>query len=128
MKQKIIDLHSHTTASDGSLTPNELIKLACEKGLTAIAITDHDTVDGLEEAYNCIKEGNDIELIAGVEVSADHHGEIHILGYFVNYKDDAFKDSLNELKKIRDMRNECLIEKFKEHNIEIKYECKDLVI
>ena len=122
MKQKIIDLHSHTTASDGSLSPSDLVLLANNKGLSALAITDHDTVSGIKEAIEKAAELGDIEVIPGVEISADYSGEIHILGYFLNIHDKDLKSSLEDLRRIRDLRNSGMIKKFEKHNIKITIE------
>jgi predicted metal-dependent phosphoesterase TrpH len=78
----MIDLHSHTTKSDGSLSPRELVELARRKGLTTLAITDHDTLEGYDEAIPFAREAS-LDLICGVELSTKFHGQtIHVLGYF----------------------------------------------
>lgn len=99
---KLIDLHTHSTASDGSMSPRELVRHAKESGLAAVAITDHDTIDGVEEALD---EGAKIgiEVIAGVETSVDFNPEMHILGYFFG---DTFKNLEHTLEKLRLSRNE----------------------
>ncbi|MGM0437568.1 MAG: PHP domain-containing protein [Bacillota bacterium] len=96
-----VDLHIHTTASDGSLSPKTVVKKAKKLNYNAISITDHDTIKGLEEA---IKTGNeiDLEVIPGIEFNTKFNGyEVHILGYFINYKN---KKLLNETKKIQNSR------------------------
>ena len=84
---KTIDLHIHTTASDGSFTPIELVDYAVKKKLSAIAITDHDTMGGIQEAMDYIRESHlSLELIPGMEVSTSsptHPYGIHILAYFI---------------------------------------------
>ena len=116
-----IDLHTHSTASDGSMSPRELVRHAKESGLSAIAITDHDTIDGVEEALD---EGAKlgIEVLAGVEVSVDFEPEMHILGYFFgsNYKNIA--PTLVKLKKSRDERNPKMVEKLKSLGFDITME------
>jgi predicted metal-dependent phosphoesterase TrpH len=116
---RMIDLHLHTTASDGSLSPSELVERANERGLKVISITDHDTVDGLAEGRKKAKDLG-IEFINGIEISCDWLGkEVHILGYFLNCEDEKF---LNELKKLRDIRidrNIKMIEKLNKNRIEI---------
>jgi len=99
---KYADLHTHTTASDGSLTPSELVELARDVGLAAVSVTDHDTVDGLEEALTA-GERNGVEVIAGVEISVDFKTEMHILGYFPG---KAYKGIVNVLERLREIRNE----------------------
>ncbi len=117
-----IDLHSHTIASDGTLTPGELIKLAKKQGLKAIAITDHDTVDGIEEAMAVAEEIGGIEVIPGVEVSADYFGEIHILGYLMDIHDSTLQGRLTKLRKIRNRRNHKMIERFQKRGIDLSLE------
>ena len=93
----MIDLHTHSTYSDGTYSPKQLIEEAYKKGLKAIAITDHDTIEGIKYAKN-IAEDLDIELINGIEFSADYKGiEIHILGYFLDIEN---KELLNLLKDL----------------------------
>jgi len=89
---KTIDLHIHTTISDGTYTPEELIDYAVEKGLAAVAITDHDTMGGIQEAANYIKENNlPLELIPGMEVSTNSSLSffgIHILAFFIDKQEN----------------------------------------
>ncbi|MDO4690893.1 MAG: PHP domain-containing protein, partial [Fusobacterium sp.] len=78
-----VDLHIHTTESDGSLSPKEIVEMAVKKNMKAIAITDHDNVNGLEEA-NFYAKLNNLELVNGIEFSCSSSGnEVHILGYFL---------------------------------------------
>lgn len=80
------DLHTHTNYSDGKFTPQELVRKAKLAGLSYLAITDHDNVDGLDEAIEIGKEVG-VEIVPGVELSSDYKGrEVHILGYFFDYK------------------------------------------
>jgi len=82
----MIDLHMHSTASDGTLTPTELVEEARKSGLKVMALTDHDTLDGIEEAKNKAKELG-IEFINGIEFSTEYNErEVHILGYFLDEK------------------------------------------
>src|SRR5690606_28765313 len=96
---KFIDLHTHSTVSDGTMTPSELVRHAKKSGLSAIALTDHDTIDGVDEA---MKEGKSagIEVIAGVEISADFapHSEMHLLGYFFDGNHKNITSLLERLK------------------------------
>ena len=81
----VVDLHLHTLASDGRLTPTELVRLAAGRGLRTIAVTDHDTTDGLAEAFDAAKEFPGVRIIPGIELSADVPGdEVHVLGYFID--------------------------------------------
>lgn len=96
-----IDLHIHTTASDGLYTPAEVVEMACAAGLRVVSICDHDTVDGLAEAFRAA-EGTDLELIPGVEVSADADGlEVHILGYFVDQGNSELRTALARFRESR---------------------------
>jgi len=93
-----IDLHLHTLASDGRLTPTELIELVAKQGLKTISITDHDSTEGLAEAYEAANEFPGMRIIPGIEMSADIPGdEVHILGYFLEYTDADFQTKLTEL-------------------------------
>ncbi len=95
------DLHTHTTASDGTLPPRALVREAARAHLTALAVTDHDSVDGVGEA---VEEGArwGIELVPGVELSADVPGtEVHVLGYFVDWHDPVFAQLLRRLRQGR---------------------------
>ena len=106
-----VDLHLHTTRSDGTMSPSEVVQYASYKGLRAIAITDHDTVCGNEEA---ILEGRrlGVEVIPGVELSILFHpGEFHLLGYFVDYRNREFHSSLSLLRERRRQRNPQIITK-----------------
>jgi len=118
---KTIDLHVHSTYSDGTLTPEELVILAKKQGLSAMALTDHDTIVGVAEAVEAGSKYN-IEIIPGIELSAAYGSkEIHIVGLYVDYKDKAFNDALEQLRDIRNERNIKIIEKFKEKGIKISF-------
>lgn len=118
---KRIDLHTHSTASDGSMSPRELVRHAKESGLLAMAITDHDTIDGVEEALD---EGArlGIEVIAGVEISVDFDPEMHILGYFFGNSYKNFEPILKKLRLSRDERNPKMIEKLQSLGFDITLE------
>ncbi|WP_025026660.1 PHP domain-containing protein [Caldalkalibacillus mannanilyticus] len=119
---KRIDLHTHTTASDGKCSPKENVMLAEERGLQAIAITDHDTVGGIQEALQAA-EHLSVEVIPGIEVSTLIEGtEIHVLGYFIDFENEAFNSELAKLRKTRNLRNEMMVEKLQELGIEITIE------
>lgn len=109
-----IDLHVHTNASDGSLSPKELVDYAISKNLYAIAITDHDTIAGVEEAINYSNlinsTINKLKVIPGVELSAAYNGQdIHILGLNIDYNNQYFKDKLIEFRNLRNARNEKML-------------------
>lgn len=119
---ELIDLHVHSNASDGTYTPSEVVQLAAQKGLKAIALTDHDTIDGLPEAQNAAAR-LPIEVIPGIELSCVYHKEeIHILGFFVDPADPYFGAEINKLKKIREKRNKEMIRRFQTAGINITME------
>jgi len=116
---RYVDLHSHTTASDGVHAPSESVKLAAQVGLSALAITDHDTVAGIEEAMEAGKKLG-IEIVPGVEVSTVANGQdIHILGYYIDYRDKLFLQRLKQLRDTRDRRNEMMIEKLQQLGLDV---------
>lgn len=106
------DLHLHTTGSDGRLTPSQLVKLAKSLGLKVIAVTDHDSVGGLPEALLEAVKDPQIVVIPGVEINTDlPDGELHMLGYFIDYKDREFVASLERIRESRLGRAKKMIEK-----------------
>ncbi|MFQ7054502.1 MAG: PHP domain-containing protein [Clostridium fessum] len=99
---QLIDLHVHSTASDGTLTPTEVTNLALQCGLTAYALTDHDTVDGVAEAMQAA-ENTSLTVIPGAEFSSPYEGkEIHILGLYLN---PHCPELLSALRQVREIRN-----------------------
>lgn len=117
-----IDLHVHSNKSDGTLSPREVVRLAKENNLKAIALTDHDTVAGVKEA---IEEGNEIgvEIIPGIEISADFNGgDLHILGLNVDYLNDGFNEIVNICQESRVDRNSKIIKKMQDDGIDITKE------
>ena len=118
----MIDLHAHSTASDGTLSPAELIGYARELGLEAIAITDHDTVEGVAEALNTGQELG-IEVVPGIEISAEYPVHtMHILGYYVDHTDRQFIDNISVLQKARAERNPRIVRNLQNIGINIDYE------
>lgn len=118
-----IDLHVHSSASDGSLTPEEVVSLAKEAGLRYFALTDHDTVDGVEQALQYAGKFENIDVIPGIELSCYYRNrEIHIVGLFVNHRDKAFLEELKKLKQAREDRNEKMIQNFVDAGIPITLE------
>ena len=114
-----IDLHTHSNCSDGSLSPRELVRLAKERGLRAIALTDHDTVAGVTEAVRAGKELG-VEVIPGVEISAQHPpGTMHILGYCISPSQPELLEALKKLQKVRAARNPKIIERLQALGLEI---------
>jgi len=92
------------------MTPSELVRYAAKKGLAAVAITDHDTIDGIEEAVN---EGQrtGIEVIPGIEISVEYDGEMHILGYYINKECQVLNKTLQKLKEFRNNRNQKMVKR-----------------
>lgn len=118
---RFIDLHTHSIASDGSMTPAELVRHAKESGLSAAALTDHDTIDGIGEA---LEEGKRIgfEVIAGVEISLDFDTEMHMLGYFFRDNYLNIEPMLDRLRMNREERNPKMIKKLNELGFDITLE------
>ena len=119
--EKYIDLHTHSTCSDGTFLPAEVVKLAKEKGISAIALTDHDTLDGLPEA---IEEGKKygVEVITGIEFSVNADTEMHMLGLNFNIDCPSIREVLDEMIIEREKRNHIVIEKLAELGMYITIE------
>lgn len=104
------DLHTHTTASDGTVTPAGLVALALDRGLDVLAITDHDSVEGLAAAAEAAS-GTSLLLISGVELSAVHEGrDVHVLGYFVDAEDRRLLGHLTDLRAARTRRARSMVD------------------
>lgn len=122
----LVDLHTHSTQSDGTLTPTELVRAASERGLRVLGLTDHDTLSGIAEA-TAEAHGYDVEVVAGVELStsvSDAHGDIpvHLLGYFVDYDDAALRTELAAFANARQTRMERMVEKLNDLGLQITTE------
>ena len=116
-----IDLHAHTTASDGSLVPEELVRLAKQQGVATLAVTDHDTVAGLPRA---IAEGAQagVEIIPGIEISCLYgKTELHILGYFINPDDPHLAAALTKYQASREERNPRIVQRLEELGCALTY-------
>lgn len=119
---KIVDLHVHSNKSDGTCSPSELVDLAIQKGLSAFALTDHDTTAGLDEAIEYAK-GRDIEVVPGIEFSTEYQGrDIHVLGLAIDYKAPVFADRLQAFVDSRIGRNRKMCRNLTEAGIDISYE------
>ncbi|SPP66796.1 PHP domain-containing protein [Nitrospira lenta] len=117
-----IDLHLHTTHSDGSQSPAEVVRLAHEAGVSALAITDHDITTGLPEAITAGQELG-IEIIPGIEISSRHgESELHVLGYFLKWEDAQLNARLMTLREGRHRRNPKIIELLQAAGIDITYD------
>lgn len=119
-----IDLHTHSTASDGVYAPAELVRLAREAGLRRIALVDHDTTDGVEEAQ-AAGDRLGVTVIAGVELNTElqeRRGEAHMLGYYIQPQQPAFQRSLAILRDSRERRGERMVERLREQGLDITWE------
>ena len=122
---RAIDLHTHSTYSDGTFSVKELIDRAHEKGLAAIALTDHDTVDGVDEAIEyAASKYPDLEVVPGVELSTEGEGrEVHIVGLYIDNHDKEFVSGLKDFIDSRTVRNKKMCKKLTEEaGIPISYE------
>ena len=122
MSDDMIDLHAHTIYSDGSVSPEELVRAATRAGARAIAITDHDTVDGLAEG-RAVAERLGIEFVNGIEISAEHDpGTMHVLGYYIDDESVNLRTTLAELKLARDERNPEIARRLQSLGLDIDYD------
>jgi len=118
-----VDLHIHSTASDGRLSPADIVYHSAEQGLIVIAITDHDTIDGVASALIAAKAFPGLKVIPGIELSTDApQGEVHVLGYFIDYTDREFQVTLEGLRNSRLKRAQGMITKLKNLGIHIDWE------
>lgn len=113
----------HTTASDGRLAPEEIVHLAVKTGLDVIAITDHDSVDGVAPALDAAKTFTSLTVIPGVEINTDvPHGEVHILGYFINHTDRELCSTLYRLRTSRERRAISMVAKLLALGMEVEWQ------
>lgn len=136
-----VDLHVHSNRSDGTFPPARLVDYAIEKGLKAFALTDHDTVDGLEEAiryaeslrrrggenpsgaWGCIPGSQVMEVVPGIEFSTEYHGQdVHIVGLYIDYQDSSFRQKLQYFVDSRTARNEKMCRLLRQAGIPVLYE------
>src|SRR2546421_7073122 len=117
-----IDLHTHSTASDGIYSPAELLQHAKDSGLRVLALTDHDNTGGLDEAAQVARK-LDIDFIPGIEINTDvSGGEVHVLGYFLEYQRPAFQAILRTLRDARVSRGQRMVELLNEQGVHIEWE------
>jgi len=118
----LVDLHLHSTASDGKYQPAELIAKAAGLGLKVISLTDHDSIEGITPAIMAAKAYPDLTFIPGVEISTDlPDGEAHILGYFIDYKNPEFQRELERFRDSRTGRGRRMVEKLNRLGINIDW-------
>jgi hypothetical protein len=117
------DLHIHSTASDGRLTPADIVLEAAGRGLSFIALADHDSIDGIASAQATARAFPGLKIIPGVEISTDvAEGEVHILGYFIDYNDAEFNAALDRFKKSRLQRGQKMVAKLEKLGIHIDWQ------
>lgn len=118
----LIDLHTHSTASDGLYSPAELVRRAHRAGLRVLALTDHDTTDGqVVAAQEAASLG--IDLIPGIEINTDAGGgEVHVLGYFMQYEQPAFQPILKTLRDARVLRGQRMVERLNAQGVSISWQ------
>jgi predicted metal-dependent phosphoesterase TrpH len=117
------DLHLHTTASDGRLEPKEIVSLAVKVGLDVIAITDHDSIDGVRPALAAAEAFPSLMVIPGVEINTDvPRGEVHVLGYFIDYTDRKLAVALQRLRDSRRERAQRMIAKLSKLGMNIEWQ------
>jgi hypothetical protein len=117
------DLHLHTTASDGRISPEEMVRLAAQDGVEVIAITDHDTVDGIEAALAAARSFPSLTVIPGVEINTDvPHGEVHMLGFFIDYTQPSLQQRLETLRQSRRVRARRMLDKLSELGMPLEWQ------
>ncbi|HEV2907097.1 MAG TPA: PHP domain-containing protein [Actinomycetota bacterium] len=120
--QAKIDLHTHTRFSDGTFRPAESVNLALQRGLTALSISDHDSTEGLAEAFDAAK-GTGLEIVPGVEFSTVHdHGGVHVLTYWFDIANQRFQGELRRLREDRYRRGELMVRKLQDAGYPILFE------
>jgi len=118
-----VDLHIHTTISDGRFSPAEIVGKAAELGLAIIALTDHDTVDGIVPALEAAKKFPQLKIIPAVEVSTDvPSGEVHVLGYFIDYTSQELAETLVRFRDSRERRAQGMVTKLAGQGIQIDWQ------
>jgi len=118
-----VDLHIHSTASDGRYSPQEIIGKAAGLGLETIALADHDSIDGIAPALEEVRKLKRLQFIPGVEVSTDvPNGEVHVLGYFIDYTSEELAAALARFRHSREGRAQGMIDRLKELGINLSWE------
>ncbi|HEY90985.1 MAG TPA: PHP domain-containing protein, partial [Dehalococcoidia bacterium] len=118
-----VDLHIHTDASDGQFSPAEVVSRAAARGLSVIAITDHDTTNGIDSALEAARSFPALQVIPGIEVSTDiPAGEAHILGYFINHADAELQAALEKMRNSRRERARKMVARLADIGCVIEWE------
>ena len=117
------DLHLHSTGSDGRLSPEQVVDMAAGKGLDVIALTDHDSVSGIDGAIRQAAKYPHLQVIPGVEINTDlATGELHVLGYFINYKDSEFAAALEKIRESRVGRAQKMVRKLNKLGLAVDWQ------
>ena len=118
-----VDLHLHTTFSDGTLTPSEMVRLCSSRGLKIISITDHDSTEGIPDALRAAQAFPELTVIPGIELSTDIPGaEIHILGYYVDCNDSGFQQVIHGFREGRRERARDIVKRLAELSVHVSWE------
>ncbi len=118
-----IDLHVHSTASDGRYSAEDVVRKAAKLGLSIIAITDHDSIDGIMLALTAARHFPGLKVIPGVEISTDvPQGEVHVLGYFIDFSDGGLKSTLERFRNSRQGRAKGMVDKLSDLGIQIDWQ------
>ena len=118
-----VDLHIHTTASDGRLSPTQVVQLAARRGLSVIAITDHDSTEGIAPALTAAQAFPNLRIIPGIELSTDMpQGEIHVLGYFIDYHNQRLQRRLEGIRSSRLIRAQRILTKLAKMGVHLQWE------
>jgi predicted metal-dependent phosphoesterase TrpH len=117
------DLHIHSTASDGKLTPADVVLEAAKRGLSFIALTDHDNIDGIASAQAAASAFPQLKVIPGIEISTEvAQGEVHVLGYFIDYTNPEFNAALDRFKNSRLQRGQKMVAKLEKLGIHLDWQ------
>ncbi len=118
-----VDLHLHTTCSDGRLSPAELVRLCGERGLRVISISDHDSTEGIDEALEAARAYPELTIVPGIELSTDIPGaEVHVLGYFVDHLDEALQRALSGFREGREDRARRMVDRLETLGVRLSWE------
>ncbi len=121
-RRQRVDLHTHTTASDGRLRPAELVALAAQRGVAVLSVTDHDTTAGIDEAV-AAGQAAGVEIVPGIELStAVEAGEVHILGYFIDSHDQGLQEALRSFQERRLERARAMISRLQALGLQIDFD------
>lgn len=122
MRERRADLHVHTRYSDGSFSPEELVQCTKENSVDCIGVCDHDSINGLDEALRA-GDSHGVEIVPAVEISAEEDAkEVHLLGYYIDYKDETLKQALIQIREDRKQRAYKMVDALNDHSFNIDAE------